>query len=88
MGPERSAPSGDFAKIMRELAPYLGLGTTLAITVGLACALGYWLDEKLGTSPGLALVFGILGVGAALVQFVRVASQMKPKSPSQPPPQS
>lgn len=83
MAPERNTSNGDFAKALRDFAPYLGLGTTLAVTVGLACALGYWLDGVLGTSPILALVLGVLGVVVALFQFVRLASQAKPKTPSE-----
>jgi hypothetical protein len=81
MVPERNTPSSDFAKVIREAAPYLGLGTALATTVWLLFALGFWLDGLLGTAPGLALLFGSLGVVIALVQFVRMASKLdKPKT--------
>ena len=82
--PERSTQSRDFAKVLREAAPYLGLGTALATTVGVLFALGFWLDGWLGTKPVLTLVFSLLGVAMALVQFVRMAStlnQRKPRSP-------
>lgn len=85
MAPPRNT-SDDFAKALRDFAPYLGLGTTLAVTVGLACALGYWLDGILGTKPILALFFGVLGVAAALSQFVRLAGQVKPQPPADPDP--
>lgn len=79
--PERKPQSSDFAKVLREAAPYLGLGTALAITVGLSFALGFWLDGLLGTKPLMALLFGSLGVVLALVQFVRMASTLsKPRS--------
>lgn len=77
--PERDTQSSDFAKVLRESAPYLGLGTTLAATVGLSFGLGYWLDGLAGTKPALSLVFGSLGVLAALAQFVRMASNLNPK---------
>ena len=78
--PERDTQSGDFAKVLREAAPYLGLGTALAVTVGLLFAVGYWLDGLMGTRPALSLAFGSLGVVIALVQFVRTASNLnKPK---------
>jgi len=80
MVPSRNTPASDFAKVLREAAPYLGLGTALAVTVGLCFALGFWLDQMAGTKPALALVFGSLGVIVALVQFVRLASRLnKPK---------
>jgi len=74
--PERNTQSGDFAKVLREAAPYLGLGAALATTVGALIGLGYWLDGWLGTRPVLALVFGLLGVVIALVQFVRMAATL------------
>lgn len=80
MVPERNTNSNDFARVIREAAPYLGIGTALATTVGLLFALGFWLDGLLGTTPGLALFFGSLGVIVALIQFVRMASKLdKPK---------
>jgi F0F1-type ATP synthase assembly protein I len=80
MVPERKTPSGDFARVLREAAPYLGLGTALAATVGLSFALGFWLDSLAGTKPLLALVLGSLGVVAALVQFVRMAGSLNKKA--------
>ena len=79
--PERNTQSSDFARVLREAAPYLGLGTALATTVGLLIALGFWLDGWLGTRPVLALVFGLLGVVLALVQFVRTASTLNQRKP-------
>lgn len=70
---------GDFARVLREAGPYLGLGSALAVTVGACFGFGFWLDGLLGTRPALALVFGSLGVVLALVQFVRTASRVKPK---------
>ena len=77
--PERNTPSSDFARVLRDAAPYLGIGTALAATVGGFFALGLWLDGMMGTKPALSLLFGSLGVVLALVQFVRMASKVKPK---------
>lgn len=80
MVPERNTQSSDFARVLREAAPYLGLGTALATTVGFSFALGFWLDRLVGTKPFLALAFGSVGVVIALVQFVRMASNLgRPK---------
>jgi F0F1-type ATP synthase assembly protein I len=81
MVPERNTPSSDFARVIREAAPYLGLGTALAATVGLFFALGFWLDRMLATKPVLSLVFGSVGVVIALVQFVRMASDLNRTKP-------
>ena len=79
--PERNTQSRDFAKVLREAGPYLGLGTALATTVGVLFALGFWLDGWLGTKPVLTLVFSLLGVGMALIQFVRMASTLNQRKP-------
>lgn len=75
MVPERNTPSSDFARVLREAAPYLGLGTALAATVGGFFALGFWIDELLGTKPAMSLALGLVGIVVALVQFVRMASK-------------
>ncbi len=86
MLPKRDTPASDFARVLRESAPYLGIGTALAATVGLFFAFGYWLDGFVGTKPWLSLLFGSLGVLIALVQFVRTASNLnRPKTPTQNP---
>jgi F0F1-type ATP synthase assembly protein I len=79
--PERNTQERAFAKVLREAAPYLGLGTALATTVGLLFGLGYWLDTRMGTKPALTLVFSGLGVGIALVQFVKMASTLNQRKP-------
>jgi F0F1-type ATP synthase assembly protein I len=81
MLPRRDTPASDFARVLRESAPYLGMGTVLAVTVGVLFALGFWLDSVLGTKPALSLVFGSLGVVIALVQFVRMASNLNRPKP-------
>ena len=70
------SPQSDFARVLREAAPYLGMGTALATTVGLSFAFGFWLDGLLGTKPFIALASGGSGVVIALVQFVRMASNL------------
>lgn len=64
--------------VLREAAPYMGLGTSLALTVLLSLAAGYYLDQRFGTRPILFLVGAVLGVGAAGIQFVRVATGRRP----------
>ena len=83
--PERKTQSSEFARVLREAAPYLGMGTALAVTTGLLSAFGFWLDGLLGTKPALSLAFGSLGVLVALVQFVRMASNLnKPRNKPRP----
>ena len=81
--PERDSDGDDrdWTRALRETAPLLGLGTTLAVTVLAGLGGGYWLDGRLGTRPVFLLIGGALGVGAALYQFVKaVAGLNKPKA--------
>jgi ATP synthase protein I len=78
MPPEEKRPGGDWTRALREAAPYLGLGTTLAATVLVGLGAGYWLDRRLGTTPWLFLLGGVLGIAAAGVQFVKTTSGRKP----------
>jgi ATP synthase protein I len=72
--PERPQASGgdarDWTRALREAAPFLGLGTTLAVTVLAGLGGGYWLDGRLGTRPVFLLLGGALGVGAALYHLL------------------
>jgi F0F1-type ATP synthase assembly protein I len=63
------------ASALREAAPLLGLGTTLAVTVLAMLGLGHWLDARLGTRPWLLLAGGCLGVGVALYEFIRTVAR-------------
>jgi F0F1-type ATP synthase assembly protein I len=68
---------------VREAAPFLGLGTTLAVTVLAGLGGGYWLDRQLGTRPAFLLLGGAFGVGAALYQFFKAVARLD-KRPADP----
>jgi F0F1-type ATP synthase assembly protein I len=78
--PDGKDPRGegaqDWTRALREAGPYLGLGTTLAVTVLAGLGGGYWLDGRLGTPPVFLLVGGTLGVGVALYSFDRATSDL------------
>ena len=64
----------DWTRALREAAPLLGLGTTLAVTVLAGVGGGYWLDGRLGTRPLFLLVGGVFGLGAALYHFFKAVA--------------
>jgi F0F1-type ATP synthase assembly protein I len=72
-GPERE----DWGRALREVAPYVGIGTTLAVTVLLGLGIGYWMDGRLGTRPLFFILGGTFGLVAALVYFFRTVSSLK-----------
>jgi len=65
---------GDFA----PYAPYIGLGSSMAATVLLSLALGYWADRRFGTEPVLFLTFGLFGVLAAFAHLYAMVRGRKP----------
>jgi len=76
--PERPRVRGgderDWTRALREAAPFLGLGTTLAVTVLAGLGGGYWLDGRLGTRPVFLLLGGTFGLGAALYHFFKAVT--------------
>lgn len=62
-------------KFARDFGPYFGLGIQLAVTVGVMVFVGYWLDEKLNTSPYLIIAFSFLGIFAALYNFIKTVTK-------------
>ena len=67
----------DFSRAMREAAPYLGIGATFAGSVLLGVWGGYWLDQKLGTSPWLLLLGSMFGLGTGFYHFYKTISVRK-----------
>lgn len=71
-----------FGSAVREAAPLLGLGTTLAVTVLAGVGAGHWLDGRLGTAPVFLLLGGCLGVGAVMLYiFKTVAGSSRQAGP-------
>jgi F0F1-type ATP synthase assembly protein I len=58
-------------QVVREAAPYLGLGTALAVTVLGGFAAGYWIDGRLGTRPVFLLLGAAFGLFAGFYGFFR-----------------
>jgi F0F1-type ATP synthase assembly protein I len=69
---------GDWSRALREAAPYLGIGTSLALTILLGLGAGYWVDGKLGSKPLFFLAGGGVGLVAAFLQFYRSVMGRKP----------
>jgi F0F1-type ATP synthase assembly protein I len=62
-------------KGLRDAAPLLGLGTTLAVTVLAGLGGGYWLDGRLQTRPLFLLLGGMVGLGAGLYHFFKTVAE-------------
>ena len=57
--------------LIKQYAPYLGLGLQLAITVAVMVFLGLWLDNKFDTSPLWTIICSSLGIFTALYSFIK-----------------
>lgn len=66
--PEPTSPGGP--KDLPGAAVFLGLGLSIAATVGAFVALGIWLDSVLGTSPWCLVIGVVLGLAAAAASTV------------------
>jgi ATP synthase protein I len=64
----------DWACVLREAGPLLGIGTSLAITVLLGVLAGRWVDARWGTEPVFTLVGAVLGIGGGLYGFIRTVT--------------
>jgi F0F1-type ATP synthase assembly protein I len=74
--PPKGGSAGGWSGALRDVAPYLGIGMTLAVTVLVGLGGGYWLDAQLGTSPWCLIGGGFLGLGAALLHFFRTVASL------------
>jgi ATP synthase protein I len=63
------SPSGVSRRARWSLLTSLGI--TFPVSIVLGGAIGYYLDDKLGTLPWFSAVFLVLGVVAAFVNLFR-----------------
>lgn len=54
------------SEFFRALAYFSHIGVTMAASVVIGVLLGKFLDDMLGTTPWLLLVFSLCGAGAAI----------------------
>lgn len=67
---KREAP--DFTGI----APFMGLGTQLAISVVGLFFLGYWLDSEFDSLPVFTIIFSFLGAFGGIYNFIKSVIQL------------
>ncbi len=60
----------------RQAGPYLGLSWQMVITIIMGVVIGYYLDEKFGTKPVYLVIFSLLFVTIALVNFIRIVLRL------------
>jgi F0F1-type ATP synthase assembly protein I len=70
---------GKYSKYYRDVAPYLGSGLQLAVTVVVFFFIGRWIDSKADTSPLWMLIFAFLGITIGLYTFIKTVLQADKK---------
>ncbi|MFH0733561.1 MAG: AtpZ/AtpI family protein [bacterium] len=67
-------------KSLREVGPYLGLGTQLAATIVLMFFAGWYLDKYLNTKPWFTIIFAFAGGFGGIYNFILTVLKLnKPK---------
>lgn len=73
MSPEKDEPKPkEWPVALRESAPFLGLGSSLAASLLVAIGAGHWADKKFGTDPVFLLVGAGFGLLAAVYHFYKM----------------
>lgn len=60
----------DADKFVKKMANASSVGTSLAFSVLIGAAMGWWLDKMFGTKPWLFLIFMICGIIAGFKNMV------------------
>lgn len=60
-----------------QAGPYLTLGWQMVITILMGVGIGYWIDKSYGTKPLYLVIFSILFVIIALVNFIRTVLDLE-----------
>lgn len=57
--------------VIKEIAPFLTIGIEMMLYILIFTFLGYWLDEKLNTSPLLTIILALFGIFASFYKFFK-----------------
>ncbi|MAT58445.1 MAG: hypothetical protein CMF23_10785 [Ignavibacteriae bacterium] len=69
-------------KSYSDIAPYIGLGTQLAITIVVMFFLGRWLDQKLDWTPILTITFSFIGGFGGIYNFIKTVLDLNERKKS------
>jgi len=72
----KASKNQSLGETYRQLGPYMGLGTELAASVAGMLLLGYYLDQRLNTSPWLLLTGAVIGMVGGFYNFIREVQKL------------
>lgn len=64
------------AKSYKEIGPYLGLGTQLAVTIIALFFFGRWLDSLFTVEPLFTILGAFIGGAAGIYNFIKTVLNM------------
>jgi len=67
------------AESFRAVAPYMGLGIQLAVTIVGMVLIGDWLDKKYQTSHWL-WIFALIGGAGGIYNFIKTVMDLEKKN--------
>lgn len=70
-------------EIYREIAPFLGVGITFALTIILFLYIGMLLDDRWLSDPWMKLIGAFLGISVGFYHFFKVVSGTSRKKSNQ-----
>ena len=62
----------DLKKMIKTLGSLSTVGLTMALSIAIGVAVGYYIDKRFGTEPWFLLIFFGLGVAAAFRNLYRL----------------
>lgn len=65
-----------YNKTLKEVAPYLTLGTELMLYILIFTLLGYWLDKKFDSLPILTLILSFFGIFIGFYKFFKTVAKL------------
>lgn len=71
-----SGPSPEFQQNTKAISLAFSIGFSLAGPVIVGALIGYWLDNRLHTSPTWTVVLVLLGTVAGFIQLIRTVNKM------------
>lgn len=74
---QKPEDTSGFAKSLRDVGPYLGLGLQLAATIVLMVLLGSWLDKKFNLNYILTLILGLFGIGVGMYNLIKTVNDLE-----------
>lgn len=56
---------------MKDLAPFLTLGIEMMLYIVIFTFIGYWIDNKIDSSPIFTIILAFLGIFAGFYKFFK-----------------